>query len=405
MSRVSRPEDPLPPYSSNNDTPLHRRVASLVNRRHELIGLSPRLASGAVHSTDLTHAEYARVSSALLRLQRGLTGNRNLIGERYMDDPDLLAAYLLFYWPVSYAQVSGALAQSGLHPRRILDMGSGPGPATAAFLDVGTEEAVLVDSSQRALDLARRVLTLEDEKHDGLSFLEIDMEKEAPGFHASEHGPFDCVVFGHSLNELWPEAADRVERRLTLVRKTADCIVSGGALLVVEPALLSTSRDALELRDGLMAEGWSIAAPCCGRSRLSCPALTAGPGHTCHDELRWETPETVRQLAERTGLDKESLKATWILAYPPGSQAISPYPEDAFRVVSDPLLNKAGRTRYLLCGKAGRFAFSAPAQDPRTRESGFHYLRRGDVIRVTAPELRENGWGLGADTRIEMLGV
>lgn len=408
------------PDSRPSDRLLNQRIAALIRHRHELVGLAPRGPIRSETAEELTHGEFARLSAALLRLQRGLTGNRALIGARYMDDPDLLAAYLLFYWPVSYAQVSSALAQAAFQPRRALDLGSGPGPATAALLDSGADRAVLVDASGDALDLASRVLSIGGSGRGDLRFVSLDLEREDPYAALAGGEPFDCVVFGHSLNELWPEDPDRAERRRSLVLRSASVLSPGGALLVVEPALLSTSRDALELRDGLVAEGWSIRAPCPGRSRLVCPAFAAGPGHTCHDELRWDTPETVRQLARRTGLDKDSLKATWFLARPPRrdsdaagaaappgaaeSQAdLSAYPEDAFRVVSDALLNKAGRVRFLLCGKSGRFPFSAPADDPRSRNSGFLYLRRGDVIRVAAPETRSSGWGLASDTRIEVL--
>ena len=379
---------------------------ALVRKRHELVGLPGGKPNEGFGSEELTHAEFARVSDALFRLQRGLTGTRALIGARYMDDPDLLAAYIFFYWPVSYAQVAGALAQSGLHPVRILDLGSGPGPAAAALLDAGAESAVLADASQTAMDLARRVLTLGGTDPDRLRFLLVDLESEDPFVKAAGLGPFDFVVFGHSLNELWPGASDRAERILGLARKAASVLSPGGVLAVVEPSLLETSRAALELRDGLAAEGWSVFAPCPGRSRLPCPALAAGPGHTCHDELRWETPRIVRLLARRTGLDKDTLKATWFLARPPSAPAVLPgsaYPDDTFRVVSDPMLNKAGRVRYLLCGRKGRFPFSAPAEDPRSKTSGFSYLRRGDVIRVEDPEIRESGWGLAPTTRIEVL--
>lgn len=394
-------QDPRSP-----ENPLAARIEALLRRRHELVGL-PRGRPGAeVSAEGLTHSEYARISDALFRLQRGLTGNRSLIGARYMDDPDILAAYLFFYWPVSYAQVAGVLTQSGLRPSRILDMGAGPGPASAALLDAGAESAVLVDSSSSALDLARRVLAQGGTHTERLRYVTADLEGEEPYREAAESEPFDCVVFGHSLNELWTETPDRADRILSLAAAAAGRLSPEGFLMVVEPALLATSRDALALRDGLTALGWTIFAPCPGRDRKTCPALAAGPGHTCHDELRWDTPETVRILARRTGLDKDSLKATWFLARPPKAPACLPrsaYPEDAFRVVSDPLLNKAGRSRYLLCGGSGRFPFSASAEDPRALKSGFAYLRRGDVIRVENPEIRESGWGLGPETRIEVL--
>ncbi len=392
--------------SRSPDHPLTARVDALVRRRHELVGLPKRHGDGIGETEGLTHSEYARISDALFRLQRGLTGTRSLIGARYMDDPDMLAAYLFFYWPVSYAQVAGILDQSGLRPARILDMGAGPGPAAAALLDAGADSAVLVDSSSSALDLARRVLALGPASPERVRYLPADLEGPRPFDTAAERGPYDCIVFGHSLNELWIDAPDRAERVLALTGAASDCLSPEGFLMVVEPALLATSRDALAVRDGLVSAGWSVFAPCPGRSRHACPALAAGPGHTCHDELRWETPETVRVLARRTGLDKDSLKATWFLARPPGAPSALPgsaYPEDAYRVVSDPLLNKAGRIRYLLCGASGRFAFSAPAEDPESKKSGFAYLRRGDVIRVSNPEIRESGWGLGPGTRIEVL--
>ncbi len=392
----------------SGDAFLQRRVSDLVRRRREILGPGSGAYSLSRLSGGLSDAEYARISKALLRLQRGLTGERALIGVRYMDDPDLLSAYLLFYWPVSYAQVFHALDQSGIRPGRVLDAGSGPGPAAAALLDAGAEAAVLTDSSPKALELARRVLAPEDGGPRGLRFLRLDLERGDPGA-AAGFGPYDCVVFGHSLNELWPRAPDRLTRRLALIRSLSGSLDPGGILLVVEPALLTTSREALALRDALAAEGWSIRAPCAGRSCRPCPALAAGPGHTCHDELRWNIPGTVRALAERTGLDKESLKATWFAARPPtppGSESPAPasaWPGDALRVVSDPLLNKAGRVRFLLCGREGRFPFSAPADSPLARESGFLGLRRGDVLRVRNPEIRERGWGLSPETKIEIL--
>jgi len=282
------------PDPRSPDNPLASRVEALLRRRHELVGL-PRGRPGEVGPAEgLTHSEYARISDALFRLQRGLTGNRSLIGARYMDDPDLLSAYLFFYWPVSYAQIAGVLAQSGLRPARILDMGSGPGPAAAALLDAGAESAVLVDSSSSALDLARRVLAQGRESPDRLRYLIADLEGSAPYEGAAEAGPYDCVVFGHSLNELWIGAQDRTERVLALASAASGCLSQEGFLLVVEPALLATSREALALRDGLAAAGWSAWAArpwprgrptpattsCAGRPRRRSGSSRAAPGWT-----------------------------------------------------------------------------------------------------------------------------
>jgi hypothetical protein len=75
-----------------------------------------------------------------------------------------------------------------------------------------------------------------------------------------------------------------------------------------------------------------------------------------------------------------------------------------YRVVSEPMLNKAGRVRYLLCGNRGRFPFSAKRDDPAAAAGGFFGLARYDLIQVEEPESREGGgWGFGPGTRIHLV--
>ena len=93
------------------------------------------LASGKPHrEKGLSDKELDRFGSVLKSLQRGLTGERRLAGASYFSREDYLGAYLLYYWPVSYCQVSLALEEirmRGALPRidRVLDLGAGPGPA------------------------------------------------------------------------------------------------------------------------------------------------------------------------------------------------------------------------------------------------------------------------------------
>ena len=55
--------------------------------------------------------DIVEVGAGVKQLSLGLTRDRKLAGARYMDDPKLLGAYLLFYWPVSYAQAREALGE------------------------------------------------------------------------------------------------------------------------------------------------------------------------------------------------------------------------------------------------------------------------------------------------------
>src|SRR5581483_947573 len=86
--------------------------------------------------------------------------------------PALLAAYLLFYWPISYAQTRRLLAELPRIAGRALDVGSGPGPAAFALADAGAGPVIAADRSLPALRLAARLasqarLTVETRRWNG----------------------------------------------------------------------------------------------------------------------------------------------------------------------------------------------------------------------------------------------
>ena len=358
-------------------------------------------------------------------LQRGLTGDRSLIGVSYMDSPELLRAYLDFYWPISFEQTRRALAVSALlsgvpvRVSRVIDAGSGPGPVAAAFARAGASALTLLDQSPRALELARetipaRIEPPEGRPSPGIETVVCDIANPDPA-RVPLWGTADIVSFGHSLNEVASGRDDRVAVRASLLERYATALAPGGSLLVIEPALLSTSRDLIALRNLLVSRGWRILAPCVGRARLDCPALAAGESQTCHDEVRWTMPASVERLAQSLALDKESLKMTWFFFAPPGADS-TPVAGESFRdessddaailrVVSEAMLNKAGRSRRLLCGARGRFPLSVVAGGAGAKDSGFDALARGSFVRVRNPQARENGWGVGPETTIETIPV
>jgi len=353
----------------------------------------------------------------LLALQRGLTGDRPLAGRGYMDDPALLAAYDDYYRHVSQAQASRACDFAGLHPRSVLDMGAGPGSMSLAFAQRGARSFALVDSSADALRRARASLA-DSERIAGEPFSVTATVADLESPDAVPDGPYDLAVFGHCLNELGT-GEDRIGRRLAVVDRAAASLSPGGAVLVIEPATLAASRDALALRDGLLDAGWQVRAPCTFAG--ACPALLAGLHHTCHDEAAWDVPSGVKRLADAAGLDRDLIKMTWFIAAPPhptssgavrgtcfagvsgGERLVSTESRGDYRVVSAPMLNKGGRVRYLICGPAGRFPFSARKDDQAARQAGFFDFRRYDLLRISSPEIREGGWGFGPSTRLGVL--
>jgi SAM-dependent methyltransferase len=377
------------------------RLIELWRRRRGLV-LDPESAG------TLSWQEVEAVGPALLALQRGLTGGRALAGSGYMNDRDLLGAYLLYYWPVSYMQVSLALAERGFSPRRVLDLGSGPGPASAAVIDASSvrdpgsrlEELVLVDASRKALDLAESILDRGPCQSARVETMELDLESGAD----LPSGPFDLVVMGHCLNELWRGRSDALERRLGLVERAAERLAPDGRVLLVEPALLATCRDLIGLRDRLSSRSWRILGPCPGS--YPCPAFAAGPERSCHAESPWQAPESVAALAKAAGLDRSSVKFAYFFLSPEASistKSDPASPEDR-RVVSESMLNKAGRLRYVLCGEGGLETISARADDPEAREKGFMSLRRGDILRARGLEPRQGGGGLVSGTQLDLMG-
>lgn len=333
-----------------------------------------------------------------------------------MDDPDLLAAYRGYYWHVSFAQASRALELSGLRPASVLDMGSGPGPMAAAAAARGARSFVLVDASAKALEAARSDLA--DRNPDAAV---RTLTGDLGSVDLSGLGPFDLVIFGHSLNEVAAGRSDSIPTRARIVLRAAERLAPGGSVLVVEPATLAASRDALSLRDSLVGMGWSVRAPCLCQG--PCPALATGPSHTCHDEAPWDVPRSVLETAKALGLDRELIKMTWFSLQPPtpgirlnsisGENTLPPLsasglmlnsinpaspPPERYRVVSEPMLNKAGRVRYILCGADVRVTFSARKDDEAARRGGFFALRRYDLIDVRQPERREAGLGFAEGT-------
>lgn len=404
-------------------------LSSSVNPAQGLAGWIPSLvetyrrslAKGAPsHRADraatggLSPREIADIGDSLLRLQRGLTNDRSLSGRGdgvgYMDSPELLGAYLLYYWPVSYLETFLSLRFGDFRAERVLDLGSGPGPAAAAFADAaGAKDIHLTDGSRAALDLAERLLSAKVETRANV----LDFEKTA----IKGEGVYDAFVASHLLNELWKAAEDRIERRVSFVEGYARLLDAKGFLLAIEPATQTASRELLGLRDALAARGWRIQAPC--PSSKPCPILAAGAGRSCHGEAPWSPPEPIVSLAARAGLDRVSVKWSFFIAAPPVATQVSrpaplasqaPTPASLTpasptaapgvsgvsggRVVSEGLLNKAGRLRFALCSEIGLSSLSAKAGSTLSLDSGFAALRRYDLVAIGGAELREGGLGL-----------
>ncbi|MBP5696832.1 MAG: methyltransferase domain-containing protein [Treponema sp.] len=364
-----------------------------------------RLWRSSKNDSALSAQEAASVSKALLNLQRGLTGDRQLAGAGYMQDKNLLGAYLLYYWPVSYTQISFCteyffkalklLAKK--NELNILDIGSGPGPAACALTDAALKANAklqinldLFDSSSRALDLAKKIFDADYKAKVSTSCKTVNLEQADFSLLQKK---YDIIVASHSLNELWKDKADSLQKKEGLLLELSPLLNDGGILLLCEPALLKTSRSLIGLRDFLAEKNMFLLAPCPCFSD-ECPALKAGENQTCHAEIQWKPVEPVASLAKLAKLDRTSVKMTFF-AFQKNVEGLCKETKslqadlpNEYCVVSDPMLNKSGRVRVLLCDGSRRIAFSAKKDDRHAKEIGFFNLSRYDKIALEEPELR-----------------
>lgn len=369
-----------------------------------------------------TKINLQRAAQNIVELQRGLTGRRALVGNAYMQKAASLQAYLLYYWPVSYAQTTAVLQREPRffevvqkikeRPIRILDLGSGPAPASCAIADLAQGrgeqnlrfEFFLYDSSGDALSLGKRILEGAYAKTSRVETNVCNFEK-ASGGAKGEGGraafgdgkKFDFIVASHSLNELWKNEKKRGEKLLAFLQNVCAQLEDDGLLLLMEPALLATSRALLEARDALIQSGMAVLSPCLC-SQATCPALE-NPNATCHFAFDWEMPSIVADLARFAGLNRADVKMTYFVFGRNGSQCqeAAQDQEDgpdsglstiSALVVSEPMLNKAGRIRYVLCDGKSRFTLSAKNGDPLASAQKFFDLRRYDKIQIEGAQVR-----------------
>ncbi|MFL5310681.1 MAG: small ribosomal subunit Rsm22 family protein [Myxococcales bacterium] len=359
-------------------TTLIDRVPALLGRARALLGLPPgapdRLAPG----------ELRRAAQAVGVLHEGLVGRRALARAGTYDDPDHLGAYLLWWWPQTYAKVQAVLALArsaatlpaiAARPR-ILDVGAGPAPAALALLDAVGGSALALDSSGAALSEASAL------SRGAVATRQVDLGDGLPPLD----GVVDLVVVANALSELAAGARAALIDGLPLA--------AGGAVLLVEPALRETGRALLELRDELLRSGrWAAAAPCL--TQRPCPALEH-PREWCTALHAWQPPPHVAQLAAELGL-----RADQALAYAPLvlTKNVAPPPRDVWRVVGVPPDEK-GKKRLFVCSDQGRVPVARLDRDTAPANADFDRLERGDLVLLGGLGRRGDGLRIGRESEV-----
>lgn len=331
------------------------------------------------------------MASDVLRLSNLLTKERETLPSAYLKDEGLRKAYELYFLPSNRYKIHIPLKELSIHPKkplikdrlRVLDIGSGPGTAILGVLDFFSVqeqrpflEFTAVDSVAENVRDADRLFKSYDKGDDTKATL-VTLKSGIENVESLVKGPFDMVILSNLLNELAHNDTDRVAKRVAILKVAMDRLLADdGSCIIIEPALRETSREMLEVRDSLLAEGFSIYSPCLMGDR--CPALE-NPKDWCHEDVSWEAPEIVREVDKLTGLRKDTLKFSYLILRKDGLSIADIYGKNSFRVVSEPLITK-GKIEFYICGSPGRRLIVRLDKDEAPSNELFGGLMRGDVV-------------------------
>lgn len=356
--------------------------------------------------TEATGLDGSEVPPSLCRgvmaLSRRFTRGRDALVTDYLADEALCLAYLAYYLPVNLAKVQALLAELPARPEgatsplryfSVLDLGCGPGTATLGVLDWIRQnpslsrtavQIVAVDRSAPGLRECEGLWESYTSAHpvsDSRLFpVRADLERLGQGGapKLDQRAPYDLIVAANTLTELFLTSRDPIGRRAKLVRTLLDLLHQDGALMIVEPALRTVSRNLHRLRDVLLEEqACTVYSPCLHEQ--SCPALVK-PEDWCHEERSWTPPPLVAAIDGQVGFIKDALKFSYLLLRKDG-RTIVPRAPSVYRVVSE-LREMKGEKRAWLCNETGRPEVGRLDREGSQTNAELDDWHRGAIVRI-----------------------
>lgn len=339
-----------------------------------------------------------RLATAVAALSKTYTRERDHLAQGPLQG-DAELARLGFFLARDAIKVFGPLRElhaaglfAGKKQLRVLDLGAGLGSTTfgtARFLqhvNSGVEKLTVtaIERDASSTKLMRALHGALAELRDELVAFDLDVHA-GDLRQVSERGPFDLVLLGFALNELFLELPpqEQTDARAKLLHDLWQRLSPTGALVVLEPALKESTRQLMRVRDALLqsAPQTHVFAPCVHRNR--CPMLL-GERDWCHETLDYALPKPLADVARAAGLRYEGLSyAALVLTRAPRAFAAG---EGAlYRIVSDRLHTK-GKLELFGCGESGYQRLTRLERDESGENRAFGEARRGDVLRV--PEAR-----------------
>lgn len=360
--------------------------------------------------------ELRSLAADVTRLSTLLTRERERLPAAYLGEARLRKAYLAYFLPSNITKIHTPLKELTRHPNkpllkeklRVLDIGSGPGSALLGVMEFFANQEKRPQLELTALDQVAENLKdaeklfLEFRDRSGLSASFRAIQSGSEGFDRLVRGSFELIILSNVLNELYHQGEKRISKRVDMLKDLmARHLADDGSCIVIEPALRETSREMLEVRDGLLEQGSHVYAPCLFAGK--CPALV-NPKDWCHEDIPWDPPALVAELDALTGLRKDSLKFSYLVLRKDKLSLMDGLHEHAFRVVSEPLISK-GKREYFLCGEKGRKLVTRQDKDHTPGNAAFETLKRGDLVYFEGLIDQEKRFKVGKETAVTLMNV
>ena len=217
-------------------------------------------------------------------------------------------------------------------PKSILDCGSGPGTALfASFLQFGEQVSYLgLEKDPHFIAMAANAIN--DLLPDVASQFRF-IEGIIP--HRVIDESFDLTIFSYILSET---PADQLARTINFaLQHTAQY------LLITDAGTPQVYRQLMEARNLIIAEGWSIIAPC--PHQFACPLAV---DDFCHFPARFIRHEEARRL-KKASAQAEDEKYCYLIAQAPGLHKAEP---EQARIINHPI-KRSGHVILDVCATNG----------------------------------------------------
>lgn len=355
-----------------------------------LIGVWRRFHKLAGPPDGLQTREFRTVVSLVKHLQDIVNGGQPTQKD-YLDNPEILGAYLLYHWVIHYQQALSLISEIPQTPRRVLDLCSGPAPFAFAALKHGSQDVYALDQSHHALQLGAEVA--------GRYGLPIQVRRWEFPSSLPVAGEFDLIILGHCLEELFPpHVKGWVERQDQFIHSLLHRLTPSGHLLIVGSSLGEPNRRVLQIREAMMKKKIPIQAPCIWQGE--CPALQA-TNSPCYAQRELEKPYFIKELQRAAEINLSSLKMSYLLLRNPQASWPKIEDEQLYRIISPPVDSFQGK-KFYLCGTQGKKTLSSRLSMHPTESKAFEYLRRGDLIAIENPVENKSALEITADTTLKL---